>query len=540
MRQKTFVPGVSLESNTVYTGSASEYHIWLDDTVKKSGYGCDASGSELAIALFMDGLENVTIDLNGATLVLHGRIAPVVATHCRNIVLKNFNIDYDRPYYSQGELLAIDANGIKLKWDGKNFPYKVVDGVPYAVSETWEQPLNTRHMLWQPFDPVTRAPAENAGCILSVFGKNEDDKNPPLPITHMELVSVEDDVFDIKGEFPATWQKGMIIAMTHERRDKDSIFVEYCENVTVERVRLIHGASMGFTAIFCQDILLRHFDMYLDERTRGLVSINADGVHAFHCSGKFIIEDCIFENMLDDAVNIHGNYNIVDSCSGNIIKASAPGHDAGTIKWYQAGDILAIHKGRTQEVRNAVTVKDVVYNSDDTMEITAEDVFSAEPGDIIENLAMPELTIRRCISGNNRPRGFLLSSGGKTLVEDCYFHNCSTGIHFTGDTTYWYESGPVKDVTIRHCHFRDCGYCGDSYAIAADPQVEFSEAEPVYHKNILIEDNIFASFSNAAIRMNYCGNVTFRNNTIIHTNTYTDRNDEPVILNNCIDCNITK
>ena len=136
--------------------------------------------------------------------------------------------------------------------------------------------------------------------------------------------------------------------------------------------------------------------------------------------------------------------------------------------------------------------------------------------------------------------GFLLSSGGKTLVEDCYFHNCSTGIHFTGDTTYWYESGPVKDVTIRHCHFRDCGYCGDSYAIAADPQVELSEAEPVYHKNILIEDNIFASFSNAAIRMNYCGNVTFRNNTIIHTNTYTDRNDEPVILNNCIDCNITK
>ncbi len=538
MQQKEFYPGIEFESNTTYLGNAPEYHIYLDDTVKKSGKGYCKSDQYLDIAIYMENLENVTIDLNGATLILHGRIAPVIASHCSNIVFKNFNIDYDRPFYSQGEILAIDQSGIKLKWESANFPYKVVDGIPFAVSETWEQPLNINHMLWQPFDTATNAPAENAGCILAVFGTNEDDKNPPLPITHMELVSVEDDVFDIKGTFPLTWKPGMIVAMTHEIRDKNSILVEYCSEVTVANVRLLHGASMGFVSMFSRDISLRHFDMYLDERSKGLVTINADSIHAFHCSGKFLVEDCIFENMLDDAINIHGNYNLVDTCSGTSFTATVPGHGVGMIKWYNPGDVLAIHKGRTQEIRNTVTVTETVYHENGNMIVTCDIPDCACPGDIIENIAMPDITIRRCISGNNRPRGFLLSSGGKTLVEDCYFHNCSLGIHFTGDMTYWYESGPVKDVTIRHCHFRDCGYCGDSYVIAADPQVELTEAVPFYHSNILIEDNIFASFSRGLLRLNHCKNVTFRNNTIIHTNFYSTRDIEPVLLNNCIDCTI--
>lgn len=538
MKQAVFAPGVKFESNTVYTAPGGEYHITLKDSVPLAGKGYAPRDEFVNYGFHLDGLENVTVDLGGATLIFHGRIAPFLIENCRNVTLKNFAMDYDRDYYSQGELLSIDSCGIRLKWDRKNFPMEVVDGVPCAVSETWRTPLNEGHMLWQPYDPRTRAPAENAGCILAVFGTDDYDKNPPLPIHHLELASTDGDVLNIRGEFPETWKPGMIITMTHEKRDKNSILTQDSENISVENVRLLSGASMGFVALFSKDITLRHFDMYLDRRSRGLVTINADSVHAFHCTGKFVIEDCVFENMLDDAVNIHGNYNIAEKCSGNNLAVRVLGHGVGSIRWYRPGDTLAVHRGRTQEIRREVTVKSSVSSAAECLSVVCDEADFAEPGDIIELMAMPEIIIRRCISGKNRPRGFLLSSGGRTLVEDCVFNNCSTGIHFTGDTTYWYESGPVRDVTIRHCYFRDCGYCGDSYPICASPQVELSPAAPYFHRNIVIEDNVFASFSTGLLWAADSEGIVMRRNTFISTGFYGHREVEPVVLNNCGNCEI--
>ena len=154
---------------------------------------------------------------------------------------------------------------------------------------------------------------------------------------------------------------------------------------------------------------------------------------------------------------------------------------------------------------------------------------------------MPEITIRRCISGKNRPRGFLLSSGAKTLVEDCYFNNCSCAIHFTGDTTYWYEAGPVHDVTIRHCHFHNCGYCGANHAILATPEVKTTEKEPCYHSNITIEDNVFESFIPGMLYARQCRNIVFQGNRFIATGDYSPREGVlPIDLAECSDCTIEK
>ena len=538
MKQAVFAPGMKFESNTLYTAPGGEYHITLRDTVALAGKGWTGPEESVNYGFHLEGLENVTVDLGGAALIFHGRIAPFLIDRCRNVTLKNFTVDYDRSFYSQGELLHIDREGIRLKWDRENFPFEIVDGVPYAVSETWRAPLDKGHMLWQPFDPRTQAPAANAGCILAVFGSDDSSKNPPLPIHHMELAAAEGHVLSIRGEFPETWRPGMIIAMTHEKRDKNAIAAIYSENVNVEHVRLLCGASFGFVGFFSRDITLRHFDMYLDRRSRGLVTLNGDSVHAFHCTGKFLIEDCIFENMLDDAVNIHGNYNIAEACAGDRLSVRVLAAALDHIEWYRPGDRLAVHRGRTQEIRREVTVKSSRNTGTRALEVICDAEDFAEPGDIIELLAMPEITIRRCISGKNRPRGFLLSSGGKTLVEECVFNNCSTGIHFTGDTTYWYESGPVRDVTIRHCYFRDCGYCGDSYPIAADPQVELSPAAPSFHRNILIEDNVFAGFSNGLLRASDSEGIVMRRNTCIATSFYERRLVEPVVLKNCRNCEI--
>ena len=39
-----------------------------------------------------------------------------------------------------------------------------------------------------------------------------------------------------------------------------------------------------------------------------MITISADATHFVDRKGTVILEDCVFESMLDDAVNIHGTY----------------------------------------------------------------------------------------------------------------------------------------------------------------------------------------------------------------------------------------
>lgn len=59
------------------------------------------------------------------------------------------------------------------------------------------------------------------------------------------------------------------------------------------------------------------------------VTNNADSIHTFGCYGKILIEDCRMDSMLDDSLNIHGNFTVAESAGGDMILARSPGqrHD---------------------------------------------------------------------------------------------------------------------------------------------------------------------------------------------------------------------
>ncbi len=53
------------------------------------------------IVFDLSGLENVTIDGNGAELVMHGHIIPFFMKDAKNITIKNLTIDWAHPFYAQ-------------------------------------------------------------------------------------------------------------------------------------------------------------------------------------------------------------------------------------------------------------------------------------------------------------------------------------------------------------------------------------------------------------------------------------------------------
>lgn len=83
-----------------------------------------------------------------------------------------------------------------------------------------------------------------------------------------------------------------------------------------------------------------------------------------------------------------------------------------------------------------------------------------------------------------------------------------SGISIANDAASWYESGMVKDVTIRHNQFIQCG----EPAIIICPENKQSDG-PV-HQNIVITDNHFDLQGTKVLSAKSTSGIIFNNNTI--------------------------
>ena len=532
MKQELFHPGMVFESDHMYVADETLYTIDIRDT---QPMGRLISEKEVPVAFALRGLENVTLDFGGARLLFQGQILPFVLENCRNVTIKNLTVDYRRAPYTQGVILEADTRHIKMRiCDG--FPCHYRDNRVFPVDGSAETDLGKGHMLLQPYDAVTRAPAYNAGCILATVGDKTDSKNPPLPIHYIRSEVPEEGVVVWYSDFPESYRAGQILAFTHADRSTPGIYCCDCSGLVFENIRMKRVAGFAIHAYFCRDMTVRGLVLRVDDDSNELVSINADGVHTICQSGSLLIEDCVLENMLDDGGNFHGYFTPVEAVEGNTLVTTFRFPGAESLLWhrlYRPGESIEVYRDHTIARRGTLKIVDVQYREDaGEAVLTFEgDPSIVKPGDHIENHeAMPEITICRCRTGRNRPRGFLISTWRKALIENCHFYNCSSAIDFTGDTTYWFESGPVNDVTIRGNVFENCGYCGANAPITAGPQFAAAEDAPVYHRNITVEDNLFITFNDIAMIADYCDGITLRNNRYIHSLTYPRRVRGPRVV----------
>jgi hypothetical protein len=246
----------------------------------------------------------------------------------------------------------------------------------------------------------------------------------------------------------------------------------------------------------------------------------------------------MFTNMLDDAVNIHGIYHKFLRAEGTNKLYCGVGHPQQQgILSYRPGDEIGIIDGNTGVCKHTHKVKSACLLNEEEILLETEEVLGhIEQEDVIENLsANPEIEISYCESGKNRPRGFLLSSPKKTLVEHCTFHNMYEAIYISGGIEGWYESGAVGDVTIRNNHFENSAYAG-RVAIYIKP--EFGDKENVKHfsRGIVIEDNIFTQAEKRIMMACATDDMIFRNNRFVRDNSlpsYPQVTEDGIELINC-------
>lgn len=532
MQKKVFDIGITFESNTLYVADRPVYDIyWSDSFEEINCWWTTLSSVDLPLkaAFVLKRLKNVIIDLNGAKMLFHGRIMPFAVYDCENIHFKNFSIDYDRPFFTQGLVLESEPGSVEIQIS-EEYPYRIEGHDFIAMSDTWEHRLVKNNLLFRCMIPETGRMSSTSDFILGLIGDViEPMPNPPATIHHLYADDLGDHkvkIWNLPNEFLP--RVGEILAITHEDRRKPGFVIERCIDTIFEHVRLLHIGGMGIIANLCHNITLDHFDIYVDESMKDrIITINADGFHCFHCSGLMKVVNCRLENMLDDAINIHGNYLIcqeqIDDRTITVQNLSAGIKD---IQYLCAGDEVVIYCGNTQEVRCVGIVESAEYflgQHVDMKVILKSDIpINIQKGDCLESCRMPEIEICNCRVKCNG--GFRISSGKKVIIKDCYFENGGFSILFSGDMNYWYENGPVKDVTICNCTFDAC-----RWPVMTQCYFTPTKNAPYYHENIRFYDNTITNPVNSVLTIKDVNGIEYRRNKIVNAR-------EDFMIVNMINC----
>ena len=143
-----------------------------------------------------------------------------------------------------------------------------------------------------------------------------------------------------------------------------------------------------------------------------------------------------------------------------------------------------------------------------------------DPALILETLADLEVTNTECRPLNGR--GVLASGMNRVHISGCRFHTSGAGVFISGDFSFWYESGPVREALIENNFFDNCNY----YAFGAtqEPLAVFPELASLaesyyYHGRIEVKNNRFRAADRplvsimSAAEAEVCGNVSESDDT---------------------------
>lgn len=495
------------ESNTVYVAAQEKYDIYESDTIKLtqptylSIY--DTNFGSLNTAFYLNGLKNVVLDFKGATITLHGRLQPFVIDNCENITIKNVVVEYERAFFTELEILDRTAESLVLK-PLEKFPCRVENGCLIPYCNEWEnRRLNYGDMFMQSFDNETR---QGRGITVIVIGDEVfRNDSPPCEVLQMRVREDSGNII-MTGKISEAFQPGQTVVLSHEVRDKSSVFICRSETVTVENYRIINGSGMGIISMYAKDIVIDGLKLTRDELSHGMVTNAADAMHLVASKGKIEIKNCIVEGMVDDALNIHNLYYEAESSEGNILHAYRHPHSHSQNTYYQifgVGDKIAVYKGQSLELRQTAVITDVKLINGQYVDFTTDVVLEGvQKGDLIENLStQPEVYVHDCFFGKANTH-LRFQTRGKTLVENC---ETELPIWLTGDTDYWFEASPSENTIIRNCKFK-----GNHAKIVSCPEYIPTENSPYYHSGLRIENNIFETRDVLELRLTK--NIVFKNN----------------------------
>ncbi len=499
----------SMNNETLISLDNANYFFDKEGTTARAITASGDPGIVKHIVFDMEGAQNVTIDGNGAELIFRDRLTPFVLRNCKHITLRNFTIDFPFSRYCQGSVAHSDESGFTLLIDKELFKASVdLEGhIVFHIGtdsfSTSERPVLLANEVFgkSPWDYIFAGdclmPAEGlAAGFIQTDAQQIDDDNVRFIYR--------------SGSRRLTYPIGETLLFCCEPRENINIFMDQCEDVKLENIRIYRGGGMGIVAHMTRDIEMDGVRIEVRPDRNECRSTTADGMYFVQCSGMVSIHDCAILDTLDDALNIHGIYTRVEAIEAPdtlVAKICFPPHQE--ISPFLPGGEIALSDGWTLSEHTRVAIKAAEPLDKSRTRLTLMKPVAANVGDYIESttLAATFLFERNHVA---RCPHLRISDPGRKIIRNNHFEQINA-ILVNDLMEFWYESGAVCDMLFEGNQFDDCPRSGEIHPIYID--CTRGNGTNIRHHNICIKDNVFSNTSGHAVHAAYVDGLRISGNT---------------------------
>lgn len=468
---------ITFEKGTYYIDAekCNQYLLHITNTVGDDEFTKDETAHLNAVAFYLDGFDDFTLDGNGAVFIIDGKTTNVVLSNCRNVTVKNIEIRHNRPDMHSLTVAKVKQFYVDFEIDSDT---QIVfdDKKPYFVGKDYRYVAdkNASTARWIPrirrgdTDFVERVKHPLCGA----FGYCEIDGGFRARFLNTSRFSVGDSfyIYDV-------------------RRQYAGIFIDKCENISLENIRQRFNYSLAVVMQRSENVLIENSIFAPEDNSPRLLASCADFVQANMCRGKISVINCKFCGAGDDCANFHGVHFKVTSTDGKNVTIRFMHPQTHGFDPFCSGDKIAFINPKTLRETGYTTVERSNLLNETDIELKLTDLYENEKNCVIENVtACPDVEFLSNEIARIITRGVLVTTRGKVKICDNKFITTAmSSILISDDAENWYESGCCKNVLIENNEFLRYG----------EPSILIKPENSVYdgavHENIRITGNTFSS-----------------------------------------------
>lgn len=440
-------------------------------------------------AIVFENIENLNIIGHDSSFIFSGLISPFTFIECKNTTIENISINWERAPFSIGSVVSINNETIKVKGH-KDFP--IQGGEPiWALMD---------------YDPNKKR-----------FGEVWKFRNMST------IRKIDNDYFEFDASLNMELEVGFQLVLRHVGNYRPCIHLLECENTNINNVNIYTNPGMGIVGHYSKNININNLKVL--PFNNHLMSTTTDATHFINCEGIINFENCYFEGMGDDAINVHGFYNsitkIIDSHTLEVTILNENGTQDQIFDIPKTGDTVEFSKVfDLKPFANKNVIDDYVVDSMNWKAILKfKDPIDKKikVGDLLtKDNDVAKLNFVNCHVKAIRARPCLIQTRN-VLIDNCFFENCTgTAIHIN-TATFWWESVRCKNVKITNNLIKDCGYGDGTYLETCGIAIlTESQGDAVgIHENIVIENNkIYGNFKTNAITVKNTDKCLIQNNLV--------------------------
>ena len=465
----------------------------------------DGIGNEI-FAFHIRNATNLTINGQGSTLIVTDpNIGAVSMDYSSRVELKNFKIDYDPLPFTQGTITKVneDEQWLEMKLD---------DGYPEPNTVNFQRSKEFYLGNWGLTvrdEGNGRVRYGSAAVFMDKWEKKGDHIwrfQTPVDPEKYKLYATN---------FQAAALKPGDKFVYMARNWSQAVRGLYGDHILWEGITIYTSPGLDFYPRGTSNHIIR--DCHVMPKEGRIFSATSDGIHARGSRGHLLIEDCSFDGMADDGINVH-------SSAISVKEQTAPDQFIAPKHTYSVrpGDQLRLVRSETAAILMDTTVK-AVEDLGGAWKITVDDTLpklaSGKGFDASDNFynlseSASPFVIRNCHFKNFRGRGVLVSAYNGT-IENCTFEMPEGwGVVLNYESARWAEGPLAYDLTVRNNTFLGKGSAGHA---AIRSEISAHENAPVegrpFH-NLVIEGNRFYDYAQPVMDIHHARNVTIRDNRI--------------------------